>query len=426
MAGYNPVERSIARLLERYPTLKSRIKRSYQKANFYLFRDYGFEVETHPDVTLKTIEEEFGANPLEGEVFFGYFDKNPWSPSGERGVVHRVETDSRDAEVIVLSEDDHEVVGKTQLWNYQQGAMAQWLPYSEDRVIYNCLIDGKYGSRIVTHEGIIERELQTPIQIIHPERSQALTLNYRRLADVRPDYGYSPPSNYFKSLSHDEDGIWLLDLETGVRELILDIQTLKTNQPRPEMEGAKHWVNHLLFSPSGDQFVFVHRWEASEGRHSRLYLCEFNDGDSLTLLMDDSIVSHYCWLDEQTMVVWGNQRSYGSGYYKLDLTTGATEPLGDKNLSNYGDGHPNILHHSNVMVTDTYSDRARKRYLLLHNLKTQQTIPIAKLFDPLTYFGEQRCDLHPRPSFNGQKLSIDSTHTGERKSYVVSILENPF
>ncbi|MDG5761744.1 hypothetical protein QA600_20695 [Natronococcus sp. A-GB1] len=418
MATYNPIERSVARLLEQHPTLKSRIKRYYQRSNYHLFRERGFEATAHPDATVRTLAETFDCPPLSGEVFFGYFDKVPWSPSGERAVVHRVQDDRSTAEIVVLADGERTVIDETPLWNYQQGAMTQWLPGPDATLIYNDLVDGEYGSRIVTPSGRPVRELTTPIQTVHPDGSQALSLNYRRLAAVRPEYGYTPPSERFDAeLPPTRDGLWWLDLETDESELLVDLERLRRNQPRPEMADATHWVNHALYAPGGARFVFMHRWEGDDGRFSRLYLGDRSG--SLDLLLDTRIVSHYCWLDEDSLVVWGQGPEGETGYYRVDVTEHTVEPFGDAELNRYGDGHPSISPNERVVVTDTYPDRARQRHLLLYDRVREETATLGRFLAPLEYEGETRCDLHPRWDRTGEAISIDSAHEGSRNTYVV-------
>ena len=36
------------------------------------------------------------------------------------------------------------------------------------------------------------------------------------------------------------------------------------------MENAKHWVNHIMISPEGKHFVFLHRWQANNERFDAL------------------------------------------------------------------------------------------------------------------------------------------------------------
>ena len=56
-------------------------------------------------------------------------------------------------------------IGETDSWNWQQGAMMQWLPGAENesKVIYNCSRDGHLISRI--HDIVTgkDRELDWPI-----------------------------------------------------------------------------------------------------------------------------------------------------------------------------------------------------------------------------------------------------------------------
>ena len=48
-------------------------------------------------------------------------------------------------------------------------------------------------------------------------------------------------------------------------------------------------------------------------------------------------------------------------------------------------------------------------------------IEIGKFLSPLDYYDYYRCDLHPRWSPDGKLLSIDSTHSGMRESYIIDV-----
>lgn len=48
---------------------------------------------------------------------------------------------------------------------------------------------------------------------------------------------------------------------------------------------------------------------------------------------------------------------------------------------------------------------------------------LSKFFGPLEDDGYYRCDLHPRWSPDGTKVSIDSTHESFRNSYIIDVSE---
>ncbi|MBC7289368.1 MAG: hypothetical protein H5T86_15270, partial [Armatimonadetes bacterium] len=48
---------------------------------------------------------------------------------------------------------------------------------------------------------------------------------------------------------------------------------------------------------------------------------------------------------------------------------------------------------------------------------------IGRFFSPPELSGEIRCDLHPRWNRAGDKVCIDSAHTGVRQMYVLDVAD---
>jgi hypothetical protein len=299
--------------------------------------------------------------------------------------------------------------------------MAQWLDIDGvESVVFNDAVQRSLVCRIVTLDGR-ERSLAWPVQALHPRKAQALSLNYRRLARIRPEYGYDVEvDNFSPDQPLDRDGIWRVDLRSGDSNLIVSLQQLADTVPRPEMAGAEHKVNHVVYSPGGGRFVFMHRWIGPRGKYSRLY-CANPDGSGLRLLMDNRMVSHYAWRDDSTILAWARAPEDGDRYYLIDLATDARETCCPGTLDRFGDGHPSFSPDGQWIVTDTYPDRGRMRRLLLCSPPAGRVIEVGAFHSPWRFDGPARCDLHPRWSPDGQRISIDSSHEGIRGTYVVDV-----
>lgn len=419
---YNPLERKAAALLASHPQMKQRVKTLYQRLNYYAFADKSFDYMLHSKAELISPEEWFGIESSNRPTFFGYFDKTPWSQDMRKAVFHEIRTDDL-VNICVYSSNGITRIGSTPLWNYQQGAMCQWHPSRSKQIIYNDVVDGEWGARIVTDHGDEVGRINFPIQVIHPTANKGLSLNYKRLDRIRPEYGYSEPTTVFSATqSYKKDGIWSVDLSTGETSLLISLATLRNYEPRTVMQNADHKVNHALYSPNGNRFVFMHRWIGSNGKYSRLYVADDKAND-LDLLLDNQIVSHYCWVDNENLLVWGRTDSFEDCYFILNTTDGSYEKFGSSELDVYGDGHPSLSPDRKWVVVDTYPNRERQRSLLLIPRDGSRIIEVGRFFAPLEYSGKNRCDHHPRWSPDGSMISIDSAHSGERRTYFVKVDE---
>ncbi|MFC6752977.1 TolB family protein [Halorubrum tibetense] len=411
MSQYSGLERRIAAVLQRFPGLKRRLKEVYQRVNYYAYADRDFEYAVADDATLSTVSDRYGAEPTDRDRFFGYFDVHPWTASMDGFLLHEVSGDAVD--IRLYRDGDHTTLGTSLAWNLQQGSRTQWHPAAES-VLYNDRESDRLVAREVYSDGETAATYDRPIQALHPDGTEFLSLNYDRLDRNRPDYGYGRDP---RSLPDPEsDGLWRVEMDSADDELLVSLQSLidrsETTAP-PEA----HYLNHALYDPTGERFVFLHRWNGDEGRVSRLYVAD-RDGNC-RVVMDDTVVSHYCWLSDSELFVWGRTAAHGDGYHVLDVDTGDTEYVGA--LDDYGDGHPSLSPDGRYIVTDTYPDRERKRRLLLYDRETEDVTELGRFFEPLRFTGETRCDLHPRWSPDGTAISFDSAHTGRRDSYILDV-----
>src|SRR5262249_43678084 len=153
-------------------------------------------------------------------------------------------------------------------------------------------------------------------------------------------YGYSGRRHFIdaRRLPND-DGIWLVNTDTGQSHLLLSLAQLAQLSPRPCMSGAEHYLNHLEFSPSGEHLCFLHRWHVRGNSYSRLYTIRL-DGTGLRCLADDDLVSHHSWFDNHHLLVWARRPGTGEHFYCFDIRAGvdALAIVGEGNLVQ--DGHP--------------------------------------------------------------------------------------
>ena len=402
------LDRSIGRWLEGAPLIRRSAKFIYLRLA-YLFARQGLQ--------------SWGLQPEKSfSGFFGYYDKTPWSLDGDGFLYHCCHDDQTVGLVLDTGrEGAARILDQTVAWNWQQGAMLQWIP-GENAVIYNTVEAGRLVAKVVWPDAERAHICAMPVQALHPKGYEALTLNYRRLFALRPEYGYSVNvSNFQSDLRMEQDGIWHYDLYGGNPRLIISLSSLALIQPRPEMAVSRHKVNHIMYSPSGKRFVFMHRWLGTKGKYSRLYVADHPDGENLKVLLDQRLISHYTWRDDEHLLVYGRMREEGDRYYLIDVKTGERQVVGKGILDKYGDGHPSYSPDRRYILTDTYPDKARMRRLLLFDTQTESLEELAGFFAPWGFDGPVRVDLYPRWSPCGTRISFDSAHEGIRKTYIAKV-----
>lgn len=368
-----------------------------------------------------------------GQIYFGYYDITPFSKDNQ--LLLAVRTPKHNAppkpgETISVgyfdwtSDTKFRAVDVTSTWCWQQGCRLQWLPPSENElVIYNKLVDGRYGCVVQdVRTGRIEREYHSPVYSLESGGRWAVFPNFSRLNRLRPGYGYVDlPDNSQGDGAPADDGIFLLDMETGKAELIVALRDLAALEPDPSMPGAEHYVNHLCFSPSGKKFLFFHLWDAADRSFARLMTCDRTTG-ALEVIEDKGKVSHYAWRDEDQLLgtfIYENKRAQYQLYAAGQI--GYETLLGDR-LNR--DGHPSYSPDGSLILTDTYADERGDQCLMLIDQRREVT-ELGRFHSPIMirmrHHGEARCDLHPRWDRQGKHICFDSAHDGARALYVMDL-----
>lgn len=423
MSNFSSFERKIASFLSRFPTLKRGIKRTYQGLNYAL---YAPSHRKRCESTLRAV----GTTSM--STFFGYYDSSPQSTDGRYELLHAFDGPTthpprKDDSVQILVVDAES--GKdvctfaSAAFNWQQGSRLQWM--DEDRFVFNDLSDDgtHYVARVASMQsGAIEETYERPLQDAHRD-DYFISLNYRRIRALRPDYGYFslPPSSPDALQRMHDDGLWCVDYATGAEALIYSLADVCDVKPRPAFTDSVHYANHVMISPTGDSFVFLHRYVHNGQRVDRLLVGD-RDGSDLCLLVDTGFVSHYCWVDAETLLGYMRGRDGGDGYYAVNVMTGEMKSVLHGQLDAYGDGHPTI--HEHRLVTDTYPNKGRMQTLLLCDLETGSVREIAEFHHGLRYDAQTRCDLHPRLAPDGKTVYVDSVFDGQRRLYAVSVPED--
>ncbi len=411
----------------------------------------------------------------DGQWFVGYYDKRPWNGDASRLLVHRAsildrspnETDIVDLGFVDLTDPARPFtrIAQSTLWNWQQGAMLQWLPGATNTAVYNVRMGDpdtedldvwQIGGGVVHDLAIGDRRsLERPVYTVAPDGSCALSLSFARLAENRPDYGHvGVVDPTIEDPAPDDDGVYRVDMATGEARLILSIEQVAQFDPPEFSRNRSHWVNHLMFNPSGDRFCFLHRfWREDGNMHTRLFTADSSDGSDLRLVFE-GMISHFDWVDDHTLLAWAGQRKLlapgdpakkglrrhvlrslkpiyyamgkprwlmskviGDSYMLLRDDGGANERFGKGVLTT--DGHCTISSDGRWMLTDGYTDRLNRLPLYVLDMESQRAVMIGRFRTPATLDGPIRCDLHPRFRDDSKSVCIDSAMGGRRRVYLV-------
>jgi hypothetical protein len=411
--------------------------------------------------------------PKDGHYFFGYYDKLQLSKDSDKFLVLKVDFIDR-----VPDKDDKAIIGyfdlkndnkfikiaSTSSFNWQQGCMLQWLgPDFNNCIIYNDYVDDKFVSIKIDVNSGKKTVYLNSIYSTHPNGKLAITIDFERHHWCRRGYSYD--GNFDKSKKKkivEGDAIWLIDLENNSSKKIIHLKDVIDNQPLTNMKNATHYLEHLMFNPSGNGFCFLHRWKIADGGiYARLYKSNL-DGTDVTLLNDSGRMSHFGWRDDKYLLGYGgfankinSLRKYknilrfvikpllpfyhmvvndnsrisklvtGDSYLLFNTKEKSIQKVAESISSE--DGHPSFSKngHKDVFITDTYPDpdEGSIAKLIAFNIESNDYVILDQLNSISKYDNSPiRCDLHPRWSYSGKYVSIDTMNDDVRSSYLYEIL----
>ncbi len=358
------------------------------------------------------------------EHLFGYYDKSPWDVSGTKMIYMQVNdadkytASSEPANIILknLTTNVEKVIAQTHSWNVQQGCMLQWIgPDFEDKIIFNDFQNGDYCSviyNIVTGE---RRVMPMPVYSVSSDGRTALALDFARLNTLRPGYGYCNLVDFSaKHACPDDTCIWRMDIDKGDVKPLFTYRSLFNFQTRPDMKGAFHKVNHIMINPTGNRFMFLHRWILDGVKYDRLITADM-DGSNPYILLDDDMVSHCNWRNDNTIIAWAHTHESGNHYYILKDKTTEKEVFASDEL--VVDGHPSYSPDGRYIITDTYPSFKRKQSLFLIKADSLTIAKIAEVYANPKYKNENRCDLHPRWKRDSSEICFDGAQGKYRQVY---------
>jgi len=370
--------------------------------------------------------------------WFGYYDKLEFDPTGRYVLAAEVDFEGRSPRpddtikvgMVDLQQNEKWIeLGTSVAWGWQQGCMLQFIPGSPSKVIWNDRQDGRFVCHIKDIHTGEQKTLPFPIYTLSPDGCTALSVDFERINDLRPGYGYAGiPDPNKDVLAPENAGIYRCDLETAEKELIISIAKMN-RMPLKAIEDPafkdfykeKNWFNHLLFNTNGSRFVFLHRWlspsQKNVGGFGTLMYSSDRDGKNIRLVDGSGYTSHFIWRDPEYLLMWTRHNGKNGFFlFKDDGSENAIQ-VGAGIMTH--NGHNTYLPGNAWILNDTYPDKKRLQQVYLYHVPTQKKVPIGDFYLDPAYKGEWRCDTHPRSSPDGTKVVIDCPVGNEGRQLVM-------
>ena len=348
------------------------------------------------------------------QYFYGYYDMCPAKADGSMHLCHRVKildeipAPNEVADLGYLEDGKFIKFAETTAWNFQQGAMLRYASPESDTVYYNVRnADNTFST--VTHDLKTGAKKYTDraAAAISWDGKYGIGLNFSRIFDFRPGYGYSgAPDPYFDVNVPADDGAFLIDTE------------LEPVSYLPE--DSKIMINHVTFNPASDRFVMlVRNFKKPGDRDWRTSMVVSDlEGNTVTLLKS-TFVSHYWWNDDKHIMVFCQIEDH-RGILIINCETGETREIKSPFflLPGNRDVHCNLSPDGDYIIGDGYPHDGY-RELWTYSLKTGRTEILFKARNLKPRYDDIRCDLHACFIAGGKYISFDTTHRDRRDVAIV-------
>lgn len=347
------------------------------------------------------------------EFFFGYYDRCP----ERKGMVLFHEKNEEYVNIVIknLHINEDTIIGKSKAYNWQLGTRAMWI--DDDVISYNDFDGDKYISKWYSlSEQRVIKTIPMPLMDIY-NKDYILTTNFQRLRSVDSDYSYHclPEMENEEFFNYDKDGIWIYDLKNEEKRLLLSINDVLSVKGKILNTGGKHCINHIMIAPDGKSFMFIHRYKVDGKKYDRLMVYDFK---TLRCVLDDPLQSHFCWLDNQTIMGYCGYNGE-IGWFQADTVTGKVEKLVELTKAHPKNGHPTP--YGNWIVVDSYPNLGRMQELHAYNRKSKEVILLAEFYHDMQHHNYNRCDLHPRFTSNGDAIYVDTLFSGKRQLVKIKV-----
>jgi hypothetical protein len=185
---------------------------------------------------------------------------------------------------------------------------------------------------------------------------------------------------------------------------------------RHALKRYTYWFNHVKVSPSGERFTVKLRFrQIGKGWNDQMgvSLTCGTDGRDLRLLADGS--SHVIWLDDERLYLWQRDGVY---VYGDESPEGRRLRRLAPDLIDY---NVHIRHFPGTEEHFVFDTPYREEIdLFVLDARDGRHERIVTFRNHTPKRGLFRCDLHPCPSPDGQKIVVTSMDDGGRQIYLLS------
>jgi len=419
----NKIEEIIYHALYSHPKLKLAVRNLYQGVFDLMPRKNNYFA---------------GEYDVKEGYFFGFHDVTPFSSDETKVLACKYSFDLRmpkaDERIEVGYLDfrdgkigDFHQMGATNAWNWHKGCRLQWL--NEMEIIFNNAENGKIISTIINVATKERRNIPFPIDTAYNSDLEciATTFSYERLQVCMPGYGYPySDESYLDEKAPQETGLFLMNLKTGERKLVVPISELTEKYGKENADKYYHYVTHTELSKDGRYISFLYRRMEEGGdinKRVTMMMVYDRQSDDLILLPTQISGSHYVW-NGKNQIIASCIIDGKSCHVLYDMNDVEHYKIIRPDILNQ-DGHQTFVN-DDVFVTDTYPDKWRQSQLYIvniadENVKKILSINSPKKFQCKTVYNYIDCDLHPRMSPTGKYVCCDTVMTGKRGLLIMNI-----
>lgn len=353
--------------------------------------------------------------------FFGRAGRNPWNRSGTRiacleSAFHsRAPLPGERAQVGVVDPNTggFSAIATTAAWSLPQGAMFEWSPQSpNEELLFNDMVDGSpVGVRLNVHTGARHLYIR-PFAAAGGMGAHAASLSLGRIARLNPGEGAAgAPDHASDDPAPEDDGLFLVELTTGLQRLLLPIDAVAgaVRGQHPELKRREFWFEHVSFNPEGTRLLFTVFAGGGVAKADGALFTIGIDGAGLREVVPFGRGATIgAWLDAASCIATfrGGDGTMAPRVCSDSAAPGEAPWPGTGAMPVRAIPSPD----GSLLAVESENPRRRSKTLAIVVRSTGEARPIGefKFGDDAHFRGPARCDLNPRWNAGGNAICVDA------------------